>query len=160
MPNSTTEPEDDTILRNLGLITTSGNCLIYIVAPIACLVLSFYIISRPTSSFLTVYQQGFLAVCLVPFVTLCLAFWRADIIKEQLKKDGYVQRRTRERELDLAISFAPVLAFLYYAQKYEGDGKESKLAVAAMGIGGVLLFWWMIVLISLGPILWFTVRDR
>lgn len=162
MPNTTTEAEDDTILRNLGLVATSGNYLIYIVAPVACLVLAFYIVSRPSIGVLTVYQQGFLAVWAGPLAGYCLASWRAEIIKEELKKAGYVQPRTRERELDWAVSFAPVLAFLYYAQRYDhqANGEESRLALAVVTMGVVLLFWWMIVLISLGPILWFTVRER
>lgn len=81
----------------------------------------------------------------------------------ELQRQGYVQRRTRLREIDFAINGVIVAAFLYWL--FRGAGfrqeafKEVSMLTVRLIIGlCVLMVWWMLFLVSLGPVVYFTVR--
>lgn len=162
MSNPPPGEERDTILRNIRLVATTGNFLIFIISPLLGLAAAFFVITHRHQDLwlLNKTQQAFLAMILGAGGPCFLAMWRGEIIKEQLREAGYVQRRTRERDIDFAISFAPVLAFLFLGHRYNPDENTSTFALVAHVVLIVGLYWWMIVMISLGPVLWFTVKVR
>lgn len=84
----------------------------------------------------------------------------SENVKECLKKEGYVQVRTRAREIDFGINVAVCGAWFYWMKhtaRYEGTGwVEGIVKIAIMLVGmDVLLFQMM-----LGSTVWYTAKAR
>lgn len=153
--------EQDTIFRNIGLITTRWNIFVFLIHPfISWAWLTYTVTQLSKGGILASHRHFIFALIIWPCCAALLALVTGEKIKARLEQEGYVQRRTRAREIDLALNFAVIGAFYYWADNYEGDGKEGAFATVALAVFGGVMMWWIIVMISLGSVLWFTVKVR
>ncbi|KAF2166301.1 hypothetical protein M409DRAFT_23493 [Zasmidium cellare ATCC 36951] len=153
--------DQDTIFRNIKLVTTPWSIFVYVINPFISWALMMYTCFHlNTGGILSTRAQLTFAVVIYPVSVLFLAMATGEKIKSRLEERGYEQRRTRAREIDLLLNLAVFGAFYYWLQSYESDGKESRFAVGLMAVFGGLMIWWFIVMMSIGPVLWFTVRVR
>lgn len=88
------------------------------------------------------------------------ALWLSENVKERLQKEGYVQVRTRAREIDFGINVAVCGAWFYWMKHTARNGGmgwvEGMVKIAIMLAGmDVLLFQMM-----LGSTVWYTARAR
>lgn len=154
--------EQDTIFRNIKLITTPWNIFVFIINPLLCWSWAMF------TGFVLVHKLGpranyaffTFALAVYPVCVVMLAIATGEKITAQLEQAGYEQRRTRARELDLLLNCAVVGAFWYWAQNYKSDGKEGSIFLGFLVVFGGLMLWWMVVAMSIASVLWFTVKVR
>lgn len=105
--------------------------------------------------------ESAMLITLVPGISgFGLALWLSENVKERLKKEGYVQVRTRAREVDFGINLAVCGAWLYWMrdrEAWKGMGwVEGCVKTGIMFVGmDVLLFQ-----LLLGSTVWYTARAR
>lgn len=154
--------EEDTIFRNIKLIATPWNLFVYIIHPCLCclwmMFTGFYLVHKVGPR--TNYALFTFALAVWPVCMVMLAMATGEKIASQLEQAGYVQRRTRAREVDLLLNSAVFGAFWYWAKNYESDGKESALFLGSLVLFGGLMIWWIVIAMSIGSVLWFTVKVR
>lgn len=156
-----TPQEEDTIFRNIKLITTPWTIFVFIINPFLAWVYVVFTIRRVhLGGILATHAHFTFALFVLPICVLALALATSEKIQTQLEREGYVQRRTRARELDLLLNFAVFGAFYYWLQRHERDEELGAYAVHRLAVLSGLMLWWLIVMFSIGPVLWFTVRVR
>lgn len=152
------QQNQDTILRNIRLITTPYNTFIFLIIPIlAAAYLTFTVKHlRPDNVGFVASRRLFVfAFAIIPVLVIAIALWRADKIKAELQRQGYVQRRTRVREIDFAINVVVLAALIYWCFREE-SGLTARLTTGLCAF----MVWWLLFLMSLGPVVYFTVRVR
>lgn len=101
------QQNQDTILRNIRLITTPYNTFIFLIIPIlaaASLIFTVKHLEPDNIGFAASRRLFVFAFAIIPVLVTAIAMVRADMIKAELQRQGYVQRRTRVREIDFAIN--------------------------------------------------------
>lgn len=153
-------PERDTILRNFHLVASSWNFFVFAVSPAISWALLGYLCTHLNKDSLLPLRLQFFVGLACPILALALAAYTSEKIKASLEDAGYTQRRQRDREIELFVTFAVCAACLHYAHNWSDDDLQSMA-----GLRGYLLFllsglalWSTMLLLLLGPTLWFTVR--
>lgn len=162
---SNSSQERDTIFRNIRLITTGWNTFVYLVHPLLAYAWAGYIISglkKEQRRSLSSRAHVIFAVMVWPVLVMLLALVTSERIKEQLEQDGYVQRRTRAHAVDFAINCAVLGAFMYWARNYEDPvGLERSLLLDVVVVEFLgFMVWSVVIMMSIGPVIWFTVKAR
>lgn len=168
MPNQPTSQDlqPNPILQNLRLIFSWPLLFAFTLGPIlgllgTCFMTMHFDRIRNVSLIANLPLTAQKFTTLIPGISsFGLALWLSENVKTRLQKEGYVQVRTRAREVDFGINVAVCGAWLYWFGNFEA-GKETgwvdqcaKLAIIFVGIDFLLFQLW------LGSTVWFTAKAR
>lgn len=161
LPDEAHQP--DTIFRNLRLIATPWNFFTFVIVPLIASLWTLFTVIYCNEDMLGrawAVRCFVFALAVLPTVVICIAIDTTERIRKKLEAAGYVRQRTRAREVDFAINFLIFGAFMYWMKSYENVEAAKQPSGTFLAIVAPIMIWWLMVMVSIGPVLWFTVRAR
>ncbi|KAK4626238.1 hypothetical protein CLAFUW4_05227 [Fulvia fulva] len=154
-------PEPDTIYSNIKLIASWRNLNIFITAPpLSNAWMMYPALHLSEEGFLPAKPRLILAIASMVTSGIMMEA-TVESIAERLREQGYEQKRTGERQADFLLNLLVGGACWYMLRDFcEDEENRDAGPVLIYGVMVLIAFllWSMMVLLSIGPVLWYTVR--
>jgi hypothetical protein len=153
-------PEPQPFLTNLRLVASPWHLFVFAIHPaLATMGLILVAITLGYESIIPARPRLVLGVIYVVSSVL-FALKTSGDVRDRLLKDGYVQSYTRRPMMEYAFNLAIMYAMYRWLQNWANTGDGAGKAWGPYAHPTLWVVWWVVVtiLVSIGPILYFTAR--
>nr|POF26365.1 hypothetical protein CFP56_22514 [Quercus suber] len=158
MPEAQLEP--DSLLRNLRLVASEWNFFVFVASPALSWSYYLYQAFHLSQESIIPPRARFLLGLSCPVIAVLLAYTTSSTIRARLQERGFEQRRAQGRQMDFMLNVAICVAGYYWLQRWDTEDDIDPAWLYVHLVLGGILFTASVFLMTLGPIIWFTVRTR